>query len=147
MANAALITWLCTAAGGAYLLGVWIAHGGERQPRTSRLPPVMVFGHFGLTAAGLPVWILYLVTKSMTLAWVAVLVLVPVPVMALVMLLRWIPTYRARRATPADAPGEGTTEQMPAEGHFPVAIVVEHGALAVTTVVLVLLTALGLGAH
>jgi hypothetical protein len=34
---------------------------------------------------------------------------------------------------------------VPAEQHFPVSIVALHGVLAVTTIVLVLLTALGIG--
>jgi hypothetical protein len=34
---------------------------------------------------------------------------------------------------------------VPAEQHFPVSVVALHGLLAVTTVVLVLLTALGVG--
>ena len=36
--------------------------------------------------------------------------------------------------------------EIPAEGHFPVILVALHGLLAVTTLILVLLTALGLGA-
>jgi hypothetical protein len=34
---------------------------------------------------------------------------------------------------------------MPAEGHFPVPIVLGHGLLAVTTLALVLLSVLGVG--
>jgi hypothetical protein len=45
----------------------------------------------------------------------------------------------------AGAPPAGGYE-IPAEGHFPVILVALHGLLAVTTVILVLLTALGLGA-
>jgi hypothetical protein len=38
-----------------------------------------------------------------------------------------------------------TSVQAPAERHFPVPIVVGHGLLAATTLVLVLLTMLGVG--
>ena len=38
-----------------------------------------------------------------------------------------------------------TTADRPAEQHFPVAVVGAHGVLAVATVVLVLLAALGVG--
>ena len=38
---------------------------------------------------------------------------------------------------------EGAVRDVPAEGHFPVILVACHGLLAVTTLILVLLTALG----
>jgi hypothetical protein len=41
---------------------------------------------------------------------------------------------------PSVAAGDG-----PAEQHFPVSVVALHGALAITTVVLVFLTAIGVG--
>jgi hypothetical protein len=59
------------------------------------------------------------------------------------MFARWIPAYR-RRGTVTGA-AETATAAAPAERHFPVAVVGGHGVLAVTTVVLVLLTALGVG--
>jgi hypothetical protein len=37
------------------------------------------------------------------------------------------------------------TETVPAERHLPVAVVLAHGLLAATTLVLVLLTAIGIG--
>lgn len=75
------------------------------------------------------------------------------------MFARWIPTYRAGRAhvggahasppTAAPAPGTSTattaTAAGPAERHFPLAIVAGHGVLAASTLVLVLLTLLGVG--
>jgi hypothetical protein len=145
MGIAALITWLLTAVGGFYMLSVWIARGGVRQPRTSHFPPAVVFGHFALAAVGLVVWIVYLVTDLDALAWTAFALLLPVAVLGFVMLLRWIPTYQARPAATVVGPGAAGTELAPAEGHFPVAVVAGHGVLAVATVVLVLLTALGLG--
>ncbi|UBI39125.1 MULTISPECIES: hypothetical protein [Streptomyces] len=54
---------------------------------------------------------------------------------------RWIPVRRARAAATAPL---GTDESVPAERHFPAAsVVLFHGLLAVATLVLVLLTALG----
>ncbi|MFI6040812.1 hypothetical protein ACIA8C_04205 [Nocardia sp. NPDC051321] len=138
MAIAALILWLLTAAGGFVMLGTWIAKGGARQPSSSHLPAPVIFGHFLLAAAGLVVWIVYLVLDNDTLAWVAFVVLLPVALLGLAMLLRWLPVYRARTATES---------AEPAERHFPVAIVAGHGVLAVATVVLVLLTALGVGGN
>ncbi|MFE7393942.1 hypothetical protein ACFU9K_42745, partial [Streptomyces sp. NPDC057582] len=52
----------------------------------------------------------------------------------------WIPVFQARAAVPVAGAGHA-----PAEGHFPVSVVAGHGLAAVTTVVLVLLTALGIG--
>ncbi|MGY1901083.1 hypothetical protein [Nocardia gipuzkoensis] len=137
MGITALITWLLTAGGGSVLLGTWMAKGGARQPTTSHLPPPVVFGHFLLAAAGLVVWIVYLVADSAVLAWIAFAALVPVAALGFTMLLRWLPVHRARTATTA-----GST---PPERHFPVPIVAAHGVLALTTVILVLLTALGIG--
>jgi hypothetical protein len=142
MAIAALITWLLTAVGGFVMLGTWIAKGGLREPRTSHLPPAVVLGHFALAAAGLVVWIVYLFVDSHVLAWVALVLLVPVALLGFVMLFRWIPVYRAR-AVAAGGPGTtGAADQAPAERSFPVAIVGGHGLFAVATVVLVLLTAI-----
>ncbi|MEU5761217.1 hypothetical protein [Nocardia sp. NPDC047648] len=136
MAIAALILWLLTAVGGFVLLGTWIARGGARQPNSSHLPVPVVFGHFLLAVAGLIVWIAYLALDDDALAWVAFGLLIPVALLGFAMLLRWLPVYRAR--TDAEAP-------EPAERRFPVAVVGGHGVFAVATVVLVLLTALGVG--
>ncbi|MEV7690323.1 hypothetical protein [Streptomyces bungoensis] len=146
---AALITWVVTALGGFYMLGTWIRRGGIRQQQTgtSRLPVPVVFGHFALAAIGLVVWSVYVVADKTALAWTAFGLLLPVALLGFVMLARWIPVHRERAtagAPPAvSAPGaEGT---VPAERHFPVPVVVVHGLLAVATLLLVLLTAPGVG--
>lgn len=142
MGIAALITWLLTAAGGFVMLGVWVSKGGMKS---SKFPPALILGHFALAAIGLVLWIVYLITDSTGLAWTAFIVMLPVAVLGFVMLARWIPTYRAA-AVPVGAgtPAE-TGATVPAEKHFPVPVVGGHGLLAVVTVVLVLLTALGVG--
>jgi hypothetical protein len=146
MGIAALVTWLLTAVGGFFMLGVWITKGGARTPRTSHFPPALIFGHFALAVAGLVVWIGYLVADQDTLAWIAFGLLIPVALLGFVMLARWIPTYRGRTAAvPAGGPGTSDTSGPPAEKHFPVPVVAGHGLFAVATVVLVLLTALGVG--
>ncbi|MGW4339497.1 hypothetical protein ACWEK5_42930 [Rhodococcus koreensis] len=144
MGIAALITWLLTAVGGFYMLTVWVAKGGPRQPSTSRFPPALIVGHLGLAVVGLVLWIIYLLTDADALAWVAFVVLLPVAALGFTMLARWVPGYRARTAVPATAPGAGADGE-PAEMHFPVVVVAGHGLFAVATVVLVLLTALGIG--
>ena len=141
---AALVTWLVTALGGFYMLGTWLSKGGVKQQRTgnSRLPVPVIFGHFALAAVGLVVWIVYLAVDKRALAWTALGLLVPVALLGFVMLLRWLPVYRARTATGAAAAARA---QVPAERHFPVPVVVGHGLFAVVTVVLVLLSALNIG--
>jgi hypothetical protein len=143
---AALIAWVVTALGGFYLLGTWIRRGGiqQQQAGTSRLPAPVLFGHFALAAVGLVVWIVYVVADKNALAWTAFGLLLPVALLGFVMLARWIPVHRGRVAAAA-ASGPGAEATVPAERHFPVAVVVAHGLLAVVTLVLVLLTALGVG--
>jgi len=145
---AALITWIITALGGFYLLATWVSKGGHRQPSASRFPPALIFGHFALAAAGLIVWIVYVATDADALAWVGFVILLPVAALGFTMLARWIPTYRAQSGTPTTpdpTQAEAVAGGGPAERHFPLPVVAGHGALATITLVLVLLTALGVG--
>ncbi len=148
MAVAALVTWLLTAAGGLFMLSIWISKGGPTQHRNdTALPPPVIFGHFGLAALGLVLWIIFVVTGSAALAWIAFVLLVPVAALGFVMLTRWLPVYRGSKVAAASAAGPGAGSAVAAadtpERHFPVAGVAGHGVLAVVTVVLVLLAALG----
>jgi hypothetical protein len=136
---AALISWVITAGGGFVLLGLWLRHGGMRQRESGRqIRPPLILSHFALAATGLVLWIVYLFSDSDALAWIAFAILVAVAVLGWTMFAIW---WRRRQAgatvEPASTPG------LPAEQHFPVAIVALHGLLAVTTVVLVLLAAAG----
>ncbi|HET6751638.1 MAG TPA: hypothetical protein VFL71_20530 [Actinomycetes bacterium] len=141
---AALIAWVVTAGGGFVLLGTWIARGGPRQAQAgaSRFPPALIFGHFALAATGLVVWIIYVATGTEALAWVALVLLLGVAVLGLTMVTRW---RQERAALAVAAGGSPAGAERPAEQHFPVPVVYLHGLLAVTTVVLVLLAALGVG--
>jgi hypothetical protein len=150
---AALILWVLTAGGGFYLLATWIAKGGARPAPAggSKFPPPLIFGHFLLAAVGLIVWIIYVVNDKSAFAWTAFVLLAVVAVLGFTMLARWIPTYRAQQAHApvaagagsAPAPSSAAAGDGPAERHFPVAIVAGHGLLAATTLVVVLLAALG----
>jgi len=145
MAIAALIAWIVTAAGGFYLLATWIRKGGHRRAAgaSSNFPPALIFGHFALAAIGLIVWIVFVVTATKAFAWTSFGLLVVIALLGFAMLIRWLPAYRARVGA-----GGKVTEALvggPAERHFPVAVVAGHGVLAVTTVVLVLLAAAGVG--
>jgi hypothetical protein len=139
---AALIAWLATAGGGFVLLAIWFARGGMQQGREpgSRIRPPLILSHFLLAATGLVIWIIYVATDSDALAWIALAALVVVALLGWTMFAIWYQRRQARgRVAQAVDPG------TPAEQHFPVPIVALHGVLAVTTVVLVFLTAIGVG--
>jgi hypothetical protein len=140
MEIAALVAWLATAAVGFFMLMRWIRRGGLRNRSVTHFPPALVLTHFGLAAGGLVVWLAYLVTGSSGLAWVAVADLAVVAALGGVMVRRWTLDGRA-----AMAAGAHSTPVDLAEQHIPRPPVVLHGVFAVSTVVLVLLSALGLG--
>ena len=134
---AALIAWVITAGGGFVLLSIWLARGGMRQARESgaRIRPPLILGHFALAATGLVLWIIYLANDSDALAWIAFVLLLVVALLGFTMLAIWLQQRR----------GETGTASRPAEQNFPVPIVAAHGLLAATTLVLVFLTAVGVG--
>jgi hypothetical protein len=138
---AALITWVLTAGGGFVLLAIWLSRGGMSQTAEggNRIRPPLIMSHFLLAAAGLVLWIVYLANDSTTLAWIAFAALLVVALLGFTMFAIWL-QRRPRRGARAEV-----TESTPAEQHFPVAIVGLHGLLAATTLVLVLLTAAGVG--
>ena len=131
---AALITWVATAGFGFVLLVISAARGGMTQSVGIR--PVLIISHFLLAAIGLAIWIAYVATDNDTLAWVAFVILAVVALLGWTMFAIW---YQRRSRS---AVTEAVDPSTPAEQHFPVPVIAVHGVLAVTTVVLVLLTAL-----
>jgi hypothetical protein len=87
----------------------------------------------------LVLWIVYVIVDKDALAWIAFAILAVVAALGFTMFAIWL---RRRQAATG---GTDVALGAPAEQHFPVSIVTLHGLLAVTTVVLVLLTALGVG--
>jgi hypothetical protein len=159
----ALIVWFVTALWGLYMLAVWlIENDATRQGNAaSRLPIPVILAHVGLAVTGLVVWVAYLLLDRPVLAWTAVGILVGIALLGLAMFARWIPVYRmadddvrvpvgatvgATAGATAGGPLAGRSpRELPAEGSFPLLIVLAHGAFAVSTVVLVVLSALGVG--
>ena len=139
---AALIAWVLTAGGGFVLLSIWLARGGMRQQGEggSRIKPPLIMSHFLLAAGGLVLWIIYLIDDKSALAWIAFVALLVVALLGFTMFAIWLRRRQARGAV-----AEAVTPGTPAEQHFPVSIVGLHGVLAATTLVLVLLTAIGVG--
>ena len=142
MSVAALFTWMITILAGLILLVIWIIeYDREFQSATAtRLPVPVISAHALLAMGGLLLWISYLLLDEERLAWATVAVLGTVAILGLIMAARWIRVYRA-----FGDPGPSLTRRttVPPERHFPLPVVVAHGILAVTTLVLVLLTVLG----
>jgi hypothetical protein len=76
------------------------------------------------------------------LAWATVAALGAVAVLGLIMAVRWI---RVSRAVADPGPSLTRTTTVPPERNFPLPVVLAHGVLAVTTLILVLLTVFGAG--
>jgi hypothetical protein len=106
LAFVTLCTWLFDAVSGGYMLRTWIARGGLRRQRASdRLAPRVVFAHFGIASTGLLMWISYLATTWIVLAWLAVGLLTVVIGLGVSTVTVWTP-FPAHRAD-AD-PGGGS---------------------------------------
>ena len=144
MSVAALFTWMITVLVGIILLVIWIIeYDSEFQAATAtRLPVPVISAHALLGLGGLMLWISYLLLDQKGLAWATVAALGTVAVLGLIMAARWIGVYRA-----VGNPGPSLTRNVnvPPERNFPLPVVVAHGILAVTTLTLVLFTALGVG--
>jgi hypothetical protein len=140
----ALFTWMATVLAGLVLLIIWIIeYDPEFQSATAtRLPVPVISLHAFLGLSGLMLWVSYLLLGQRRLAWATVCILGAVAVLGLVMAARWLGVYRQ-----VAAPGPSLTRQtiVPPERNFPLSVVILHGVLAVTTLVLVLFTALGVG--
>src|SRR4051812_7675552 len=134
---AALITWVLTAGGGFFMLGLWLKHNGMRQSEQpgTRIRANRILSHFVLAATGLVLWIIYVATDSELLAWIAFALLALVALLGFSMLATWLAQRGRTTPTVATGPSEAAT----AEQHFPVPVVALHGVLAVATLVLVLL--------
>ena len=137
----ALVTWVLTAGGGFFLLGLWLKNGGMQQSDQpgARIRAARVLTHFGLAATGLVLWIVYVASSSSALAWIAFVILLVVAVIGFTMLAIWMGQRRRRAEAATAAPGAAA----PAEQAFPDAVVGLHGVLAAVTLVLVLITAIG----
>src|SRR4051812_185929 len=132
MGIASLVAWVLTAGGGFVMLARWISRGGLRQQGGggTRFPAGLVFGHFGLAAAGLILWIVYLAVDADALTWVAVVLLIVVALLGFTLFARWLPTRRGTTAPVGAAEaghGVGTPPAReavgdPAERHLPVPV-------------------------
>ena len=104
MSLLALATWIITAAGGLYLLSIWLIEYDKdfQSVAATRLPPAVLTAHVLLAIGGLAVWICYVILDSGRLAWAAVAALVLAATLGLVMAVRWFSVYRAGRTAARD---------------------------------------------
>lgn len=130
MEIAALAGWIVAAVEGLHLLWVWLAGGGLRsQPaKVTRFPSLLMIGHPLIAVIGLVLWALFVVTARVVYAWSAFGLLIVVFLLGFLMLTRWLK-------------GRGGRHARGAEQAFPLVAVVMHGAVAVVTFVLVLVSA------
>lgn len=144
MSVAVLFTWVVTILAGLTLFIIWIIEYDRefQSVAATRLPVPVISAHALLGVGGLGLWIVYLAADDERLAWATVAALGTVALLGLIMAARWIGVYRAFAN-----PGPSFTRRVavPPERDFPLPVVVAHGILAVTTLVLVLFTALGVG--
>jgi hypothetical protein len=163
MSELALLTWVVTALGGLFLLAIWLIEYDPDVQRAAatRLPVPVISGHATLAICGLIVWVTYLITGNDQFAWATLAILAVVTSLGVTMAARWVVVYRSsakparmRVAATAGAGGIGGLDDngerareflVPPERHFPLPVVIGHGVFAFTTVVLVLLTTLGVG--
>lgn len=139
---AALFAWLLTICGGLILLMIWIIEYDSdfQSTAATRLPVPVISAHALLALGGLTVWLSYILIDQDRLAWISVAILAVVAVLGLGMASRWIRVYRTF-AKPG--PSLASKRTVPPERHFPLPVVIIHGLLGVTTIVLVLVTTIG----
>lgn len=143
MDTIAFYVWMITILAGLLLLVIWIMEYDHefQSAAATRLPVPVISAHALLGMGGLMLWIGYLLVDQQRLAWAAVVVLGTVATLGLIMAARWVGVYRAY----ANPRGLAREVAVPPERKFPVPVVVTHGILAITTLGLVTLTALGVG--
>ena len=133
MAIAALVAWILATVAGGYLLVGWLTRGGLRETKVTRHPSVLVFGHALMATVGLIAWVLFVLTTRPLYAWSAFATLIVVVLMGFVLHTRWLVSRNGGRHA------RGGQHRIPAAANA------LHGTVAVTTLVLVFLTAATMG--
>ena len=144
MTNAVFGLWVATAFLGVYMFTFTTttvavgatARGPGDDPTAgaelpSKLPPLTLFVHplFGL--AGLSTWIAYAASDERALAWTTLAILGTGALIGDVLTVKTI--------------GSRRDSELNAEDRIPTAAIATHGLLALATLTLVLLVALGVG--
>jgi hypothetical protein len=145
---AALAAWLATAIPGAYLLTGWLARDGRRRviPRPG-VPSAVPIGHAALAITGLLIWIAFTVTSAAALAWADVGVTWVIAGLGMATLLA---ASSEQRVIGTSTQGAALvvvtkTSTTPFPTRAPVIAIALHGILATLTILLVLVSAVGIG--
>ena len=134
----ALVLGIVTAVGGAYMMGILLRTGrAEVEASSSHLSSAVVFTHMSVAGLGLVVLAVYMANSDEVIAWAALAVLVLAALIGGAMFLTWT---RDRHGDPQVVV---ENKRRLAEQQIPSAVVHSHGALALATLVCVLLVALG----
>lgn len=98
MRSATLISWLVTAALGAFMLRTWLARGGlgRERAKAGGLPPQLIFGHATAAVAGLLCWAAFLASGARPLAWTGIALLMAAVGLGLCTVTLWTP-YPVRK--------------------------------------------------
>jgi hypothetical protein len=145
---AALAAWLATAIPGAYLLTSWVTRDGRRRLiRKPGVPSAAPIGHAALAITGLLIWIAFTVTHTAALAWADVGVTWVIAGLGMATLLAASPEQRVIGTSTQGAAlvrvNETSTTPFPTRA--PVIAIALHGTLATLTILLVLVSAVGIG--
>ena len=140
----ALLAWLATAASGGWLLARWLLAGGRPLRGTATAaPPAVILGHVGAAALGLVLWISFMLSGLVALAWTALAILAPVAGLGMGVLLLGLP---APVRPPAGArPPAVTRPPGRRRARIPALAIAAHGLFAVTALLLVLTATIGAG--
>ncbi|HKB29805.1 MAG TPA: hypothetical protein VKD26_03130 [Streptosporangiaceae bacterium] len=130
MRIAALVLWIATAWAGLYLLVIWLSRVGVRPwaDKAARFSFILICAHPALAATGLGLWVAYLATAQVRLAWAAFGVLCGAALLGFTMLARHLAVRGGRHAPQAAR-------------HFPGYVVAAHVSVGVATFTVVLITA------
>ena len=146
----ALSAWLITVALGLWMMIRWMLRGRVRHTPAGRLrrPPALDLAHLGLAGASLLVWIAYLATGVIGLAWTASALLPLVAGLGMTLV------FLQPSVSPADSEAaqalRAATAPDPARGYSsrgrrpPVVTVGAHVIFATATILFALLTAIGI---
>jgi hypothetical protein len=139
VSTVALFTWIATVLVGLILLVIWLMEYDSdfQSVAATRLPVPVISSHALLGIVGLGAWGFYITTDADKLALASVVDLGIVALLGLIMAARWFQVYRAYSSPDASQAG---LVAVPPERHFPRPVIVIHGALALTTLVLVAFT-------
>ena len=166
MAGVALATWFMAALVGFYMASLTLDLSRPvGEAANTHMSSLILFVHPSIAVAGAGVWIAYLVYHDGWLAWTGFAFLVVVATLGDMMLVGWLKTKKLEKQAadggavpmvsnlvPRLSQGRVQVEvpdQVPVtalvERRIPTIAVSTHGLLAVITIVLVLLCALGVG--